>query len=292
MSGAAADLVLEPAVQEARELDRVGQSPVAVTRAARRVGPGASRPASLTDPAQAPTVRAMDQRRVDARRGLLRSVPIFADLDPADAIALERRVDVRAYPADAVVVSQEDPGDALFVLESGKVKVVLYGESGREVILSVFKRPGDFFGEMSLLDDEPRSATVLATEPSRLLVLRRSDFQAHIATHPRTALRALTELSRRLRRADEVIGNLALLDVFGRLAGKLRELAASEGEKIDGGVLIRQRPTQAEIAATIGTSRETVSRALSEFARRGYLEMTGKRLLLRSGFVHGETTRA
>ena len=83
-----------------------------------------------------------------------------------------------------------------------------------------------------------------------------------------------------------------LLDVFGRLAGKLRELAASEGEEIDGGVLIRKRPTQAEIAATIGTSRETVSRALSEFARRGYLEMTGKRLLLRSGFVHGETTRA
>jgi CRP-like cAMP-binding protein len=234
----------------------------------------------------------MDQGRVDARRGLLRSVPIFADLDPADAVALERRVDAREYPADAVVVSQEDSGDALFVLESGKVKVVLYGESGREVILSVFKRPGDFFGEMSLLDDEPRSATVLATEPSRLLVLRRSDFQAHIATHPRTALRALTELSRRLRRADEVIGNLALLDVFGRLAGKLRELAASEGEEIDGGVLIRKRPTQAEIAATIGASRETVSRALSEFARRGYLEMTGKRLLLRSGFVHGEATRA
>jgi CRP/FNR family cyclic AMP-dependent transcriptional regulator len=234
----------------------------------------------------------MEKVGVDARRGLLRGVAIFADLDPAAAVALERRIDVRAYPADAVVVSQEDPGNALFVLEMGKVKVVLYGESGREVILSVFKRPGDFFGEMSLLDDEPCSATVIATEPSRLLVLRRSDFQAHIAAHPCTALRTLTELSRRLRRADEVIGNLALLDVFGRLAGKLRELAASEGEKIEGGVLIRERPTQAEIAAMIGTSRETVSRALSEFARRGYLEMTGKQLMLRGGFVRGETTRA
>jgi CRP-like cAMP-binding protein len=234
----------------------------------------------------------MGQGGVDARRGLLRGVPIFADLEPAAAAALERRIDVREFPAEAVVVSQEDPGDALYVLERGKVKVVLYGESGREIILSVFKRPGDFFGEMSLLDDEPRSATVLATEPSRLLVLRRSDFQAHITAHPRTALRALTELSRRLRRADEVIGNLALLDVFGRLARKLRELAASEGEKVDGGVLIRARPTQAEIAAMIGTSRETVSRALSEFARRGYLEMTGKRLMLRSGFLLGETDGA
>lgn len=218
-------------------------------------------------------------------RGLLRNVSIFADLDPAAVSALERLAEVRDFPSGAVVVSQEDRGDALFVLVSGKVKVVLYGDSGREIILSIFKSPGDFFGEMSLLDNEPRSATVIADAASRLLVLSRRDFQAHIESHPRTALRVLQELSRRLRRADAVIGNLALLDVYGRLAGKLREMAATDGEEMEDGVLVRQRPTQAEIAAMIGTSRETVSRALSEFARRGWLAMSGKRLLLRRPFL-------
>jgi CRP-like cAMP-binding protein len=220
-------------------------------------------------------------------RRLLRSVSIFSDLDAGEIAALERLADVRDYAEGALVVSQEDAGDALFVVVRGKLKVVLYGESGREIILSIFKSPGDFFGEMSLLDDEPRSANVIAAEPSRLLTLSRADFRAHISSHPRTALRVLTELSRRLRRADAVIGNLALLDVYGRLAGKLRELAASDGEETEEGIVVRQRPTQAEIAATIGTSRETVSRALSELVRRGYVAMTGKRLLLRRAFLTG-----
>lgn len=228
----------------------------------------------------------MDLAKSGARtRGLLGSVPIFADLEPASVAALERIAEARDYPAGAVVVSQDERGDALFVLVKGKVKVVLYGDSGREIILSIFKAPGDFFGEMSLLDDEPRSATVIADAPSRLLAVSRRDFQSHLEEHPRTALRVLREMSRRLRRADAVIGNLALLDVYGRLAGKLRELAAAEGEETEAGVLVRERPTQAEIAATIGTSRETVSRALSEFARRGWLAMSGKRLLLRRAFL-------
>ncbi len=218
-------------------------------------------------------------------RGLFRGVSIFADVDAASVAALERLAEPRDYPAGAVIVSQEDRGDALYVLVKGKAKVVLYGDSGREIILSIFKSPGDFFGEMSLLDDQPRSATVIADEPSRLLVLSRRDFQAHLERHPRTALRVLQEVSRRLRRADAVIGNLALLDVYGRLAGRLRELAAAEGEETPDGVLVRQRPTQAEIAATIGTSRETVSRALAEFSRRGWLSMAGKRLLLRREFL-------
>jgi CRP/FNR family transcriptional regulator, cyclic AMP receptor protein len=218
-------------------------------------------------------------------RGLLRNVSIFADLDAAAVAALERLAEVKDYRAGALIVSQEDRGDALFVLVSGKVKVVLYGDSGREIILSIFKSPGDFFGEMSLLDDEPRSATVIADRASRLLSLSRREFQSHIEGHPRTALRVLQEVSRRLRRADAVIGNLALLDVYGRLAGKLREMAETDGEATDDGVLVRQRPTQAEIAAMIGTSRETVSRALSEFSRRGWLAMSGKRLLLRRPFL-------
>jgi CRP-like cAMP-binding protein len=234
----------------------------------------------------------MDVRTAPAReRNLLRSVSIFADLDAAAVQALERLAEVKEYAEGAVIVSQDDLGDALFVLVSGRVKVVLYGDSGREIILSMFKTPGDFFGEMSLLDNQPRSATVIAAERSRLLVLSRSDFQAHIESHPRTALRVLTELSRRLRQADGVIGNLALLDVYGRLAGKLRELAAGEGEESEDGVVLRQRPTQAEIAAMIGTSRETVSRALSDLARRGLVVMSGRKLVLRRDFLDGASDR-
>ena len=218
-------------------------------------------------------------------RTLLRNVSIFAHLDDPALAGLARFVEVRQFPAGAVIVGQDDPGEALYVLARGRVKVVLYGESGREIILSLFREPGDFFGEMSLLDDQPRSATVIALETSTLLILKRGDFHKHLEGQPRTALAVLAELSRRLRRADEVIGNLALLDVYGRVARWLRELAESEGEEGPEGVVIRQRPTQQEIAGLIGTSRETVSRALSELARRGHIDVSGKRILLRRSFL-------
>jgi len=227
----------------------------------------------------------MDGAPASEERGLLRRVSIFADLDEPGAVELERLAEPRDYPAGAVIASQEERGDALFVLVRGKVKVILYGASGGEVILSIFKSPGDFFGELSLLDGEPRSATLVADVPSRLLVLSRDAFQRHLRRHPATALRVLTEVSRRLRRADEVIGNLALLDVFARVAGKLRELALADGEETPEGYLVRDRPTQAEMAAMIGTSRETVSRALSELARAGHVVLSGKRLLVRRGFL-------
>ena len=218
------------------------------------------------------------------RRELLKKVAIFADLDDAAISGIDRLFVEKSFARDSVIVGQEDPGDALFVVSEGKVKVVLYGNTGREVILSLFK-PGDFFGEMSLLDNQPRSANVIALEDSMLLVLERRAFSEHLEKHPRTALKVLAELSRRLRRADAIIGNLALLDVFGRVARFLRELAKNEGEHTDGMVVIRQRPTQQEIASMIGTSRETVSRALSEFQRRGFIELSGKKIVLRSSFI-------
>ncbi len=225
------------------------------------------------------------------QRELLKKVSIFADLDDASLGRIERLFYEKQYPRDSVIVGQEDPGDSLFVVSRGKVKVVLYGGSGREVILSMFK-PGDFFGEMSLLDNQPRSANVIAVEDSTLLVLERRAFAEHLEHHPRTALHVLAEMSRRLRRADSIIGNLALLDVFGRVARFLRELARSEGESVDGNVVIRQRPTQQEIASMIGTSRETVSRALSEFQRRGFLELAGRKIMLRTEFIRDEDNEA
>jgi CRP-like cAMP-binding protein len=215
---------------------------------------------------------------------LLGQVSIFQEL-PAETIAdLAKRVWHKQAEAGSLIVSQEDPGDALFVIAKGKVKIVLYGETGREIILSIMKA-GDFFGEMSLLDRQPRSANVVALEDSELLCLDREAFQTHLAAHPTTALGILAEMSRRLRHADEVIGNLALLDVYARVARIICDLAQKQGEPVDGGLLIKERPTQQEIAGLIGTSRETVSRALNDFTRRGLLEMQGKQILVRWGFL-------
>ncbi len=219
-----------------------------------------------------------------AHADLLRKVSIFRDLDDASLHALDRLCRVKSYGRDAIVCSAEERGDALYVVAEGQTKAVLFGPSGREVILSLF-RVGDFFGEMALLDDQPRSATVISTIPSKLLVLERSAFAKHLLARPRSALLILAELSRRLRKADDVIGNLALLDVYARVATALREMALRDGERTPGGVLVKDRPSGAQLAAMLGTTRETVSRVLSDFQRRGYLKQTGKRLILHNDFL-------
>src|SRR5207245_9836754 len=146
---------------------------------------------------------------------------------------LERVADItreRSYPRNSVSLFECDPGDALYVVAEGEVKVVLIGEDGREVILSVLGE-GEFFGEMALIDEEPRSAHVIAMEDSTLLVLRREDFQGILKQTPGIALALLRELSRRLRRVDEKVGSLVLLDVNGRVAQLLLELADEAGSE-------------------------------------------------------------
>ena len=139
---------------------------------------------------------------------------------------------------------------------------------------------------MSLLDDMPRSANVLTTEDSTLLVLKREAFKKHLEENPATAVNVLAELSKRLRKADEIIGNLALLDVYGRVARMLMDLAEKDGEQTEEGIIIHKRPTQQDIASMVSTSRETVSRALNEFQKRGLLVMDGKKVILRPQFYH------
>jgi len=213
----------------------------------------------------------------------LERVGIFADLAPEDLRDLAARMQPREYATGSIIVGQEDRGDSLFAITNGRVKVVLYGDSGREIILSLL-REGEIFGEMSLLDNQPRSASVIALEPTKALVLERAAFVRHLSAHPATALAILAEMSRRLRQADKIIGNLALLDVYGRVARLLTDLARKEGVETDEGVLIKERPTQQEIASMIGTSRETVSRALNDFAKRGLIVIQGKQIILRHGF--------
>src|SRR4026207_1873062 len=146
---------------------------------------------------------------------VLRKVPLFSGLSESDLAAFADLTRERSYPKGSVIVFEDDPGDALFLVAAGQVKVVLIAEDGREVILSVLGE-GSFFGEMAGLDEEPRSAHVIAMEDSSLLVLRREDFHARLRSSPEVAISLLKEISRRLRRADEKIGSLALLDGKGR----------------------------------------------------------------------------
>ncbi|MFQ5703956.1 MAG: Crp/Fnr family transcriptional regulator [Gemmatimonadales bacterium] len=198
----------------------------------------------------------------------LRSVPLFAELDDQAIDRLSRVTRTKNYPKNSVIVFEDDPGDALYVVNSGQVKVVLIGEDGREVILSVLG-DGSFFGEMALIDDQPRSAHVIAMEDSRLLVLHRDDFHRCLEETPRIALGLLRQLSRRLRSADDKIGGLVLLDVPGRVARLLIQLA-DEGD----GVVISRRVTHHTLGQMIGSSRETVSRTIKDLATKGLIAVT------------------
>ncbi len=206
---------------------------------------------------------------------VLRRVPLFESLSEADLQSFAELVRERSYPRGSVIVFEEDPGDALYVVAEGQVKVVLVAEDGREVILSVLG-PGSFFGEMAILDEGPRSAHVIAMEESNLLILRRDDFHARLRAMPEVAISLLKEISRRLRRADEKIGSLVLLDVNGRLAHLLLRLADEER-----GDRITRRLTHHTIAQMIGSSRETVSRAMRGLVGRNVIEVTRTAILLR-----------
>lgn len=206
---------------------------------------------------------------------VLKRVPLFADLSAADLARFGEVTREREYPKNSVILFEDDPGDALYIVSTGQVKVVLIGEDGREVILSVLGE-GDFFGEMSLIDDEPRSAHVIAMRDSHLLVLRREDFRSQLEQHPKVALELLRVLVQRLRRADEKIGGLVLLDVNGRVAQLLLDLAEESG-----GPKITRKLTHHTIAQMIGSSRETVSRAMRELVERGLIDVSRREITIK-----------
>ena len=206
----------------------------------------------------------------------LRSVPLFSQLREGDIDRISQAARERTYPKNSVIVFEDDPGDALYVVVTGQVKVVLTAEDGREVILSV-RDQGDFFGEMSLIDDEPRSAHVIAMEDARLLVLRREDFQKCLTDIPQIAVGLLRAMCTRLRQADDKIGGLVLLDVPGRVARLLLDMADEND-----GVQITKRVTHHMIAQMIGSSRETVSRTMRNMVDNGLITASRKMITIQN----------
>lgn len=192
---------------------------------------------------------------------------------------LSRRVSIVKFAKNKTIVAKGDAGDKLFIVITGRVKVVLYGENGREVTLSIL-RQGDSFGEMSLFDTKPRSAHCITADKTEVLSLSRADLIAHIQKFPETAMNLLGELGKRLRDADQTIAGLALCDVNERLIQRLVSLADEEGVNVEEGLLVKKRPTQQELANMVGSCRETISRSFNQLVKDGLVIARGRQMIL------------
>jgi CRP/FNR family cyclic AMP-dependent transcriptional regulator len=201
-------------------------------------------------------------------------VSLFADLEEAELQTLSRVASVRGYAAGTPILREAEPGDLFFVLVNGEVKVFVDSADGREVVLTHLQA-GDFFGEMALFEDEARSASVMAIADSELVVLARPDFLSVLQNDFSLTRKILKTLSARLRRANDVIESLALLDVGGRLARYLLRLADESGKAPLDGYFVVNRPTHQEIANSIGATRETVTRMLRQFEDRKLIRVQG-----------------
>ena len=210
---------------------------------------------------------------------LLKNLPLFGDLDDEELVEIWNHVQTRSYKKGNIILFEEDPGDSLFIIKEGKVKITRLSEEGREVILSILGE-GEFFGEMSILDGEARSANVIALADSEVFVLKREEFINILTSNPQIAITLLEELAGRIRKSDQQIEYLSLADAENRVAMTLLRLAEESGTFKMGQVTIEELPMQQDMANMSGTSRETISRMLSEFTEKEYIDRKGKKLII------------
>jgi len=212
-----------------------------------------------------------------ANSDYLMYVPIFADLNDETIQKISSVGYSKKYIKDEVIFREDDPGTAMFVILTGKVKVVRTSGDGREVILTILSQY-DFFGEMALLDGLARSASVIAAEESELFIIQREEFLNLLKLHPEISINLMQELTQRLRAADLKIKSLSLKDAEGKVATVLLQLAEEIGKIKHGIVEIDKLPLQQDLANMAGTSRETISRTLHSFAKKGFVELDGPKL--------------
>jgi CRP/FNR family cyclic AMP-dependent transcriptional regulator len=211
--------------------------------------------------------------------GLLARVPLFAALDDESAASLEATLTRRTLARGHVVFSEGDAGDRLFVILDGKVKISRAAADGRENLLAVLGA-AEMFGELSLFDPGPRTASATTVTASTLASLDHDDLRPLLIERPGVAVQLLKALAQRLRRTNEAMADLVFTDVPGRVAKALLDLSAKFGVPEDGATRVRHDLTQEELAQLVGASRETVNKALSEFAHRGWLRIEGRSVLL------------
>jgi CRP/FNR family cyclic AMP-dependent transcriptional regulator len=218
----------------------------------------------------------------DRRLAALEAVDMFSVLSEEETRRLAAALLERTYPAGAPIVHAEDPsGGPFFIVADGEVAVVLENPDGKETVLATLQ-PGDFFGEMSLIDEAPRAATARAVRPARVMMLRREDFRRVMNECPRICLALLVEMNRRLRQSNRRIAGLSYRSMRSRVAGALVSLMEEKGLRRmeEGGmrIVIRERPTRKFLAEMAGTTRESVSRTLAAWERDGWLKSKGRDL--------------
>ncbi len=211
---------------------------------------------------------------------LLRRVPFLAALTVTDRRALVAAANRRRFGRGEAIFHKDERGELLFIIEEGSVRIYLPSPQGADLTLAVLGA-GDFFGEMALLDGGPRSASATALRETATLVLGRADFTAVLQSRPQSAMAVLAAVAQRLREADEMAGDLAFLDVGGRVAKKLLELAAAHGVQRPEGTLLELPLTQEGLANMVGVTRESVNRHLSARRRLGVIAREGRRFLIR-----------
>jgi CRP/FNR family cyclic AMP-dependent transcriptional regulator len=213
------------------------------------------------------------------RLAFLRTVPMFSGMDDVELVALARDLNRRSYASGESIFFQGDPGESVYVIESGRVRIYVHAEDGQEVSVVLYG-PGDMFGEMSLLDGRPRSATATAMDDVVLLVLSAERFDRHLRDSHQLALNVMLTLSTRLRETTEAIRSLSSMDVNRRVVQKLLSLAGRQGVPVGQGIRIRGRLTQQALASLISASRESTNRALRALSRKGLIDMRNGQIVL------------
>jgi CRP-like cAMP-binding protein len=210
---------------------------------------------------------------------ILRRIPLLSSLADAELAMVAKSSRKIKYPKKSIVFQEGDPGDFLLVILRGRVKVTLLGEEGRETIVATLTRPA-FLGEVALLDEAPRSATVMTLEATEFLQITRGPFMALLRAHPPIAMKIMAGLANELRRATEQIRTLSMFDVHGRVLRCLLVMAHQHGESTPTRIVIRPRPSLKDLALMIGCSRETVSRAIKVLTDTGYVSAVERGLAI------------
>ena len=210
---------------------------------------------------------------------VIRRAPLFTALDDASAATLRESMTQVKVSKGQTLFKEGDAGDRLFVVVEGKLKLGTSSGDGRENLLSILG-PGDMFGELSLFDPGPRTATATAVTDARVLALANDQVIGWVTAHPQVSLQLLKRLARRLRRTNEVLADLVFADVPGRVAKAIMDLGERFGTKKDDGLHVNHELTQEELAQLVGASRETVNKALADFAGRGWVRLEPRAVVI------------
>ncbi len=209
----------------------------------------------------------------------IRQIGIFAELSGAEFERLSPYVHEQRLPGATELFHQDDPGDAMYVILKGGVRIYRYSNAGREITLAVL-REGQFFGEMSLLDGLPRSANAMTIEDTEFMVLKRNDFLNVLKSSPDIAVKILKDMSVRVRQADAMIEDLALLNVYERLIKYMNTRIRTGGKREGYCTIITGEIKRQDVANAIGSTRETVSRIFSSWQKKGYIKIYPSKILV------------